>query len=137
MQFLNNTLVQTGQCGIGIASGLNQVVDGNRIINDGLNDPGVGNTALYVWNQYSPPCGPVRVSNNVAVLRRPDGSLSSFWRGGGCDPVTTANNVFDEAAVSQLWPVETKYPPPAIPPRSFEQLPPMPQVTQSRSSQPR
>jgi hypothetical protein len=124
MQFLNNTLVRTGQCGIGIASGTNQIVDGNRIFNDGLSHDDAGNTALYVWNQYKSPCGPVRLSNNVAVLRRPDGSLSSYWRGGGCDPVTSVNNVFNEAAVNDLSPIDSKYPPPAIPPRSFERPPP-------------
>jgi hypothetical protein len=55
--FKNNILVNTGQCGIGIATGTNLVVTGNKIIN--LNPHGHGNTALYIWKQYTPSCGPV------------------------------------------------------------------------------
>jgi hypothetical protein len=49
--FLNNRLVDTGGCGIGIASGTEQLVRGNRIVNR-MPVPGAGNTALYVWSQY-------------------------------------------------------------------------------------
>src|SRR6202011_6268712 len=50
-QFVNNILLDTGQCGIGIAGGTNQIVDSNR----GLNRtplPGGGNTAIYWWNKF-------------------------------------------------------------------------------------
>ena len=51
-QFVNNILLDTGQCGIGIADGTNQVVDSNRFLNR-TPVQGCGNTAIYVWKQYT------------------------------------------------------------------------------------
>jgi nitrous oxidase accessory protein NosD len=116
VQLLSNTLIDNGQCGIGIGSGTNHVVDGNRIYGDGIDKPKAGNTALYVWKQYAGACGPVRISNNTAVLKRPNGTLSSYWDGGGCGPVTLTNNTFDKAALDALSTVKEKFPPPPIPP---------------------
>jgi hypothetical protein len=116
-QLLSNTLLDTGQCGIGIADGTNQLVDGNKILNrDPVN--GGGNTALYVWKAVAsdPSCGPVKVSNNIASGIASDGSANSFWNGGGCDPVTMTNDTFDQAAQQLLEPPAQKMPPPAIPP---------------------
>lgn len=59
-RFIRNRVVDSGECGIGIASGTDQLVDRNEIVN---RNPvrGGGNTALYVWNQYAGiSCGPVR-----------------------------------------------------------------------------
>lgn len=117
-QFLNNTLVNTGQCGIGIADGTNHVVDSNRILNANPVNGG-GNAALYVWKVHSPDpvCGPVQISNNVASAIASDGSANSFWDGGGCDPVTMTNNTFDAAAGEALSPASQILPPPPIPPQ--------------------
>ncbi|MFY9529009.1 MAG: right-handed parallel beta-helix repeat-containing protein, partial [Candidatus Acidiferrales bacterium] len=115
VQFVNNTLLDTGQCGIGIASGTNQLVDGNRILNR-TPVSGGGNTAIYVWNQFGSACGPVTVSNNIATEIRSDGTQSGFWNGGGCDPVTLTNDTFDAAAQAQLEPPSQTMPPPLIPP---------------------
>jgi hypothetical protein len=117
-QFLSNTLVDTGQCGIGIADGTNHVIDSNKILN---NTPviGGGNNAIYVWkvNSSDPPCGPVQISNNIASAIASDGSANSFWNGGGCEPVTMTNNTFDAAAQQALSPATVKLPPPPIPPQ--------------------
>lgn len=117
VEMLGNVLVDTGACGIGIASGTRQIVDRNRVIN---RNPvkGGGNTAIYVWNQYrSVACGPVRLSYNIATEVRKDGSQSGFWNGGGCRPVATEHNVWNEPAYKQLTPVREKLPSPEIPPR--------------------
>lgn len=114
--FTANRLVNTGQCGIAIASGTNQLVEGNRIISrDPV--PGGGNIAMYVWNQYTEPCGPVTVSNNIGIFNLQDGTYNSFWNGGGCDQVTTTNNTWDEDAWDILFPPSRKMPPPLIPPQ--------------------
>ena len=111
----SNVLVDTGQCGIGIADGIHHVVNGNRILN--LTPiQGAGNTALYVWKQYSPVCGPVEVSNNVADELKVDGSHSGYWNGGGCDPVSVSGNVFGDAAHNALYPIDRTAPPPLVPP---------------------
>ena len=117
VQFLTNVIVDSGQCGIGIADGTNQVVDSNKILNT---TPviGGGNTAVYVWKVTSsdPPCGPVQISNNIASAVDTNGNPNSFFSGGGCGTVTLTNNTFDAAAAQMLSPAAQKLPPPAIPP---------------------
>jgi len=114
--FLGNRLLDTGQCGVGIASGTNQLVYHNRILNRTPVNGG-GNTALYVWSQYPEPCGPVAVTHNIATEIRKDGTQSGFWYGGGCDPLKESGNTWNEAARKRLTPPETKMPPPLIPPQ--------------------
>jgi hypothetical protein len=114
-QFVNNILLDTGQCGIGIADGTNQVVDSNRVLNR-TPVQGGGNTAIYVWKQYSGACGPVTVSNNIATETNTSGAQSGFWNGGGCEPVTLTSNTFDTAAQTLLGSPSQTMPPPRIPP---------------------
>jgi hypothetical protein len=114
--FLGNQLFNTGQCGIGIASGNNQLVDHNELF-EAVPISGGGNTAVYVWNQYSEACGPVAVTHNIATEILKDGTYNSFWYGGGCDPLTRYGNTWDAAAQKLLTPPETKMPPPLIPPQ--------------------
>ncbi|MFY9527650.1 MAG: right-handed parallel beta-helix repeat-containing protein, partial [Candidatus Acidiferrales bacterium] len=115
VQFLNNMLLDTGQCGIGIANGTNQVVMGNQVLNR-TPVSGGGNTAIYVWNQYASACGPVTLSGNIATEIQSDGTQSGFWNGGGCDPATLTNDTFDAAAQALLEPPSRTMPPPLIPP---------------------
>ncbi len=116
-QFVGNRLVDTGQCGIGIASGTNQLVSANRIINRNP-VPGGGNTAIYVWSQYQGVgCGPVTISHNIATEIHSDGTQSGYWDGGGCEPVTLSGDIWNEDAEKKLTPVDKKRPPPLIPPR--------------------
>jgi hypothetical protein len=131
-RFLHNRLVNTGGCGIGIASGTQQLVRDNRIIN--LTPvPGAGNTALYVWSQYKGvKCGPVSVAGNVATERRKNGSQSGFWNGGGCSPVTLKDNVWNEAAMKLLTPPDKKLPPPLIPPKPSHCVIESPYSTQTK-----
>lgn len=113
--FDSNIVVDTGQCGIGIADGVHHVVSGNRVLN--LTPiHGAGNTALYVWKQYAPDCGPVQVRNNVADELKIDGSHSGFWDGGGCKPVALSGNIFGRAAYQALHPISVTNPPPLVPP---------------------
>ena len=116
VRFFGNRVLNTGQCGIAIADGINQVVSGNKILNTNPIKGG-GNTALYVWKQYKSPCGPVSVSNNIADQVKPDGTHSGYWNGGGCEPVTVRGNTFNEAAVPLLTPSATVFEPPLIPPQ--------------------
>ena len=132
VRLMANRVVDSGECGIGVASGTDQIVHGNRVIN---RNPvrGGGNTAIYVWNQYKrAPCGPVTVSNNVASEVRRDGVQSGFWNGGGCDRVTLHRNTWNEAAERLLTPVREKLPPPLIPPRPRDCVIESPYSTQTR-----
>jgi PKD repeat protein len=114
-RFVNNILLDTGQCGIGIADGTNQVLDSNRVLNR-TPVQGGGNTAIYVWKQYSGACGPVTVSNNIATEIKTGGAQSGFWNGGGCEPVILTSNTFDAAAQTLLGSPSQTMPPPKIPP---------------------
>jgi Right handed beta helix region len=92
-----NRVYNTGQCGIGIASGRDHVVDKNYVllttsVNDG------GNTAIYTWKQYEADCGNIRITNNIATFIRTGGQHSAFWDGGGCEPVELSDNVWNEEA---------------------------------------
>jgi len=114
----NNIAVDTGTCGIGLASGQRNAVRGNRVL---LRHPmqKAGNTAVYVWNQYKKPCGPAHFSGNIATMLRADGTQSGYWNGGGCEPVVETGNTWNEAARKLLEPSATKLVPPPIPPRPF------------------
>ncbi len=114
--FIGNRLLDTGQCGIAIASGTRQLVDNNMVLNRTPVNGG-GNVAIYVWNQYAEVCGPVTVSHNIATEVLSEGTYNSFWYGGGCDPLTESGNTWDEAAQDLLTPPATKMPPPLIPPQ--------------------
>jgi hypothetical protein len=129
-KFENNILIRTGQCGIGIASGANLTVDANKIFNDTAISGG-GNTALYVWSQYPQACGPVQVTNNIAYGVKLDGSLSSYWNGGGCGNVTYTGNIVGQEAINLLTPEAQKLPPPPIPPKPYSCLAPAPFINQT------
>lgn len=128
--FTGNELLDTGQCGIGIASGTNQMVEGNRVLNRTPVNGG-GNVAIYVWNQYTEACGPVTVSHNIATEILSDGTYNSFFNGGGCNPLTLINNTWDAAAQKLLSPPATKMPPPMIPPEPRDCVARSPYSTQT------
>ena len=127
LTFENNSLVNTGECGIGIATGANQAVTGNKTIN--LNPNTGGNTADYIWNQYTPACGPVLLDDNIGTEIRSDGYASGYWNGGGCGTAACSNgdtniddcNTFDygseRTTYDLLMPIATNLPPPLIPPQ--------------------
>lgn len=118
IQFVHNSLFNTGPCGIGVADGVNHVVDGNKILNSTPVENG-GNTAIYVWKVYptDPPCSGVKVTNNTASQLKTDMKTESgFWNGGGCEPVTLKDNVFNAPARAWLTPASSKLPRPKIPP---------------------
>jgi hypothetical protein len=129
-QFLNNTLVDTGQCGIGIADGTTHVIDSNRILNR-TPVSGGGNTAIYIWKQYGGACGPVTLSNNTAAEVQSSSNYNSYWNGGGCTPLTMTNNTWDGAAYTALEPIDTKHPAPQIPPQPFACTAVSPYTTQT------
>jgi hypothetical protein len=122
----NNVIIRTSQCGIGVASGEDHVVDGNKILDTSF-PGGSGNTGIYVWNQYSPTCANITVTNNIVRNKRPDGTHSPFWDGGNCGTITQSGNVFDTSdggqAESLLLPEAQKLPPPTTAP-----TPPKPYV---------
>jgi hypothetical protein len=121
IQMRNNDLVQPGGCALSVASGTNNVIDGNRAYQNG-SISGAGNTSISVWKQYLHPCGPTTVTNNIATHIRSDGYQSGFWDGGGCGPVTLDANMWNEAARAALEATNLAIPPPSIPPIPYRTI---------------
>ncbi len=115
MRFEKNLLLNTGQCGIGIADGINQLVSGNKIYNT-TPVPRAGNTAIYVWKQYGSPCGPTVISNNIADMILANKRHNTYWDGGGCN-AELSNNTFNAAAHRLLMQLTNVFPTPLIPPQ--------------------
>ena len=132
VQFQGNLLLNTGQCGIGIANGVNQIVSGNQIYNS-TPVRGAGNTAIYVWKQYASPCGPSTVSGNVADMILANGQHNAYWDGGGCG-ARWSGNVFNKTADSQLTPVDRVFAPPLIPPRPKQCIATSPYTTNTTAA---
>jgi hypothetical protein len=133
-QFRDNRLLDAGQCGIGIADGRNHVVDSNKVLNR-TPVPGSGNQGIYVWQFYKDKggnCGSVRVSNNITLAYKTDGSKSGFWKGSGCDPMTQENNVAGAAATKLL--TDQLFEPPLIPPQPRNCVVQSPYTTQTNGS---
>jgi hypothetical protein len=119
VQFIGNRLVDTGECGISIATGTSQLIDHNQVLNrTPIDSPDSGNVALVVWNQYRRElCSRVTVTHNIATELRKDGTQIGFQDLGGCGPVTQNGNTWGAAAQALLTPPEMKMPPPLIPPQ--------------------
>ena len=130
-QILNNVLLNTGQCGIGIVSGSNIVVNNNRILNT-TPVAGGGNSGIFVWRMYPwLGCGPITLTNNVVSAVNTSSQNNSYWNGGGCSPSTITGNVVDAAARALLTPPATKLPAPSIPPAPFACVIASPYTTQA------
>ncbi|WP_084356203.1 right-handed parallel beta-helix repeat-containing protein [Novosphingobium lentum] len=120
VRMTGNRLVDTGQCGIGIADGIGNVVDGNTVFN---RTPigGGGNQGIYVWQFYGAKgrCANTRVVNNLALSLQPGGVRSGFWKGPGCDPLVLAHNRFAAEAEAAFASAEQSMRPPPIPPEPY------------------
>ncbi|MBV9633627.1 MAG: hypothetical protein JOZ40_03275 [Methylobacteriaceae bacterium] len=110
LSFLRNRIYETGQCGIGVASGTTITVDSNKIFNDNP-VPNGGNTGIYVANYGGGQCGNITVTNNTSYAQ------TSFWANGDCGSIPDpGNNILDAAAFAVLNPFLITNPPPLIPP---------------------
>ncbi|MEO0514900.1 MAG: right-handed parallel beta-helix repeat-containing protein [Planctomycetota bacterium] len=94
---INNTLINPGQVGIGVAGGGDIQVIANTIVGTKSN---VANVGLYTWNQYDAPAGDITVANNRVRWTNARGASNPFWNGDGFTNVTTQNNAFGDATLS-------------------------------------
>ena len=81
----NNTLVDAGQMGIGVAGGTNIQILNNHIYGHRQSFTNVG---IYVWNQSDSPCSDITVRGNYVDFTNKNGEKKSIlgWRKlrGGC-----------------------------------------------------
>jgi Right handed beta helix region len=80
---LRNVIRDQENCGIGIASGTDHVVEGNDIAI-------YNNVGIYVWNQYGGECARVLVRDNKVTGTRP------WWNGDNCSQITLDGNNFED-----------------------------------------
>jgi hypothetical protein len=114
-QVLQNRLLNTGQCGIGLTDGT-EVADSNLVYNT-TPVRGSANTAMYVAHfGQSLTCGPMTITNNVSDEIRSDGTHSGWWNAGNCGTIDTSTDVFGAPADGSLNPVSTVFVPPLVPP---------------------
>jgi hypothetical protein len=106
--FVNNVVIRTAQCGIGIAGGTNHVITGNKILDPNISS-GLGNVGIYVWNLYTGPCSGHSVTSNIVSNLWPNGYYGDYWDGGNCGPVTLLDNTWGSAARALLTPESGQY----------------------------
>ena len=105
-RFLGNIVFDSGECGIAISSGFNQVVSKNWILNL---DPviGGGNVGIYAVNYAAPYlCNNVTITNNVvSAISSPCDpatqacTFNSFYQNDSCTDLQMSGNVFDEGTL--------------------------------------
>lgn len=81
----NNTLLNPGQVGIGIASGTDIHITDNVIYGEKRTSSNIG---FYIWNQYSTSCSGNEVARNKVKWFDASGSLNPAWNAGNCGTVT-------------------------------------------------
>lgn len=90
----HNTIVNVRNVGIGVAGGVDVLVENNRIFMR-MPDAQYVNQGMYVWSQGGGTCSGHAVKNN-----RVNTSSGSFWNGGNCGPVELAGNVYGDASLT-------------------------------------
>ncbi|MCI0426297.1 MAG: right-handed parallel beta-helix repeat-containing protein [Actinobacteria bacterium] len=81
----NNTLINPGQVGIGVAGGRNIRVLDNLVFSRSHPWSNVG---IYVWDQYETECRAVEVSGNVVQWQDSDGAANALYDAGNCGLVS-------------------------------------------------
>ena len=131
-QILNNQLLNTGQCGIGLTDGTH-VANGNKVHNA---NPvkGSGNTAMYVAHYgKSNVCGPMTIAENIADELRADGTHSGWWNAKNCGTIDISTDTFNARAHAALTPESAVFVPPLIPPQPRNCVVTSPYSTQTSS----
>jgi hypothetical protein len=126
--FTNNLVLDSGDCGIEIASGNHNTMDQNKVLSRNPTPNGQMPVGLSVWASYFSKTGETcsfgTVTNNVAAVQQLDGSYGNglFAPTSGtnsCAPVTNSGNTLNDAALSILTTpsVSAVFPTPSIPPQ--------------------
>lgn len=109
-------------CGLGISSGTNHTVTGNKVL---ITSGFPYSAGLGANGGYSPvACGTISLTSNQAYAQQSSGWVQGYYNNGYCTSVTLTTNTFDVgctagsncAAYAALNPLSTTNPPPLIPP---------------------
>ncbi|HEY8698313.1 MAG TPA: right-handed parallel beta-helix repeat-containing protein [Rhizomicrobium sp.] len=121
---IENTMVNSGQCGIVVAGGSGHTVQGNKILNLLPVAESPGNVGIIVGSFSDLPCGAtgandrIRISDNIVYQRRPEGKPEMhMFDKHNCGTIDYADNITGAAAYARLYPMAKTNPAPLIPPR--------------------
>jgi len=99
-QFIeNNTLVDVGQMGIGVAGGTHIQILNNHIYGHRQSFTNVG---IYVWNQSDSSCSNITVQGNYVDFTNKKGEKNPFWDGGNCGEIAGVEDNFFDSNQSSL-----------------------------------
>ena len=137
-QFLNNVLSDNFGCGIGIASGVNHTISGNKVL---LLQPSSPAAAGITINGGAA-CGDskISVSYNLSYAMQASGKwVQGYYDNGYCTSPALLGNTFDIgcktgvncAAYNSLYPISSTNPPPRIPPKPHACVAPSPYSNQT------
>jgi regulation of enolase protein 1 (concanavalin A-like superfamily) len=120
----NNVIVNSGACGIAIEDGFNYTVSGNKVMNQQAVSNNLGFAIMNLYSADGHSCGNIALSNNLGYSLRDTGAVVGIWDSGQCSNVSYGSgNIFDStaggAAYNAMNPVNTKLPPPMIPPAPY------------------
>jgi hypothetical protein len=142
--FTNNLVLDSGDCGIEIASGNHNTIDSNKVLNRNPTSGGQMPVALSAWASYyssdRQTCSYGTITNNIAATEQLDGSyknglFASTSSSQSCSPLTKSGNTLNSAAVSLLTTpsVSAVFPTPLIPPQPKNCVVISPYSTQTNS----
>ncbi len=131
-----NTLVRTGNCGIGVGNGARNTVRANKVLDTNI-PTGSGNVGIYVANmvprakrharalgegaQQEPTCFDNVVVGNVVSNRLPGGRYNDIYTPNSCARTVREGNLTGREARATLVPEVDRLPLPLIP--SLRQAP--------------
>ena len=93
----DNVLVQTGNVGIGVASGVGVAVRRNLVLSA---ETATSNVGAYTWEQYGDACSLVSWTSNRVLWFKAGGIASHYVDLGGCGAPTLTSNTFGDLTLS-------------------------------------
>jgi len=100
----DNILVNTGNCGIGIAGGSNIQVINNKVYSSKTS---VSNVGIYIWNQSNSGCSLNTISGNQVNWTNAAGAPNNNWNEGNCGTVSGwVSNIWGAPIDSSILPIQ-------------------------------
>lgn len=122
---VDNVLIRTAHCGVGVVGGTGHVVRGNRILDTNFEGDG-GSSGIQVWDwRGHGTCADITVQENIVSNLLPEGYHNDYWDGSGrpdafrCQNVDFSRNTLGTDARRLLTPEGARLPPPPIPPLKY------------------
>jgi hypothetical protein len=93
---INNVIVNSGNIGIGVAAGSNEVISGNQIY--GAQSP-ISNVGFYILNLYSG-CSLITASGNLVNWTNAGNISNGYYTDGSCGSVSGSGNNYTDGSIT-------------------------------------